>query len=173
MDRDPLRLVRMIRYAVTGIATALLLIEPVRQGEWQMVGIIVVIGLLGTLSIVRAWRQTLGTVTFTAFVLLSGFEALQGASPLVILLAIASALAAWDLHSFASRTREAGAVERASLLVRGHLMRLAAVAGLGLGLGGAARVIRLDYGVGVVVGLALLLAIGLSQAISHIRRESD
>jgi hypothetical protein len=45
--------------------------------------------------------------------------------------------------------------------------------GAGVGLAGMALIIRVDFGVGAIVLLGLILAFGLTRAVSYLRQQSD
>lgn len=170
---DPAQLIKVVSYGATAAATAALVAGPAFASAWRLSAAAAVIGGLSIVTIARNWGRPLGSTVFAAFVAVAGLGILEGAHPLWSLIGVSMALVAWDLHSFRLRVESVDAVGRPQRLLRKHLTRLGAVAALGFALGATALYLRVDYGVGTVVGLALLLVLGLSRVVAQIRRESD
>lgn len=171
--RDPFQVLKVVSYGATALASAALLVGAAVQGSWGTGLAVVAVGALAITTISKDWGRPLGAMVFASFVLLAGREVLGQVYPLWGLLAVTAAMIAWDLGSFRARLTIAGSVAHPEALVRKHLSRLAQVALVGFGLGAVGLFVRVDYGIGTVVGLALLLVLGLSQVIAHVRRESD
>lgn len=131
------------------------------------------LGLAWWYGWLRGWGWA-ASLALPAFVLaaVAGYW-LAGAPAGLMLVSIVAALLAWDLDHFAQRARSVDRVEAAAAIERSHLRRLAATNGVGLLLAGAALAIRLRFGFGVALLLALLAAWALSQVIGFMRRESD
>lgn len=107
--------------------------------------------------------------------------ALQSAAAAVLIavgggwpvLGLVTALVAWDLDQFVQRMRAAGRVDDARGQERRHIRRLLVVAGIGglLGAIGLGIEVRLSFGMALL--LAALATLGLSAAISFLRRQRD
>jgi hypothetical protein len=89
-----------------------------------------------------------------------------------MVIGVVTALTAWDLDHFSRRLQAADGVVGARSLEKRHLLRLAAVAGLGLLLAAAALGLRTRLGVGAAILLGLLAILGLSQVVRYLRHES-
>lgn len=91
----------------------------------------------------------------------------------LLLLSVVLALTAWDLDHFSRRLRSVGRIEKARSLKRRHIARLIGVDALSLILGGAALAVEIEFNFYMILLLALLAVIGLSQGIRRLRREGS
>jgi len=123
------------------------------------------------------------------FVFSAAYAAWKGSSPLLMLLVVVPALSAWDLDAMISRFQICrGGSPRCSKIVFGykktrpyhepgieqrHLIRLAAINGVGLILGASTQVIKLRFGFVVILVLSFVVILGLSQLVLYLRRSSD
>jgi hypothetical protein len=89
-----------------------------------------------------------------------------------MLVGLVSALSAWDLSAFASWLERVQSAEKAQMLLREHLRRLLVVDVVGVLLAGAALFIRLRLGLALMLLLATVLFLGVSRAVSFLRREA-
>lgn len=119
------------------------------------------------------WRTRFAGPTFAGFALVGGGGLLQGMPALFGLLTLAAALIAWDLHHYGERLAQVGRIEEESSLLWAHLRLLFGTVGVGLVLGGMGLLMRVDYGVGAILILGFVLALGLTQAVSYLRKQSD
>jgi hypothetical protein len=121
-------------------------------GQWPAVLASVVLGCLWLLG--REWRRdesaSIGLVAAT----LLAVAGLSWSLPAwAMLLTVAGALIAWDLHLFEAGLARAGRIEDTAMIIRRHLERLSAITVLSLVLGG--------LGLGIELRLSLLAALGL------------
>ncbi len=118
----------------------------------------------------RFWVRHLAFVGFLMLVVIAGSRGLNAALTLAGLL---TSLMAWNLAGFVQRMRAASRIEGAARLERMYLLRLGLVLFVGGVLAGLALTVRITLNFGVAFFLAILVVIGASQAVSHLRRESD
>jgi hypothetical protein len=123
-------------------------------------------------TVVRLVANMAGIV-LAGFAVLVAWGLLQNVSAPLMIVALAAALASWDLHYFRRRLAEAAHVVAPRPIVGAHLRRLALVVGGGSGLGLLALFVRIRYGMGMVVLLSVLALVGLSRAVAYVRRASD
>lgn len=93
--------------------------------------------------------------------------------PIHALIAGAAALSAWDLYHFKAWLDRADHINASAALVKTHIRRLGFAMGLGVLVGSVGLGIRLQYGLGTIMLLGLVLVLGLSRIIRFLRRESD
>jgi hypothetical protein len=156
--------------AIAGLSTAVGF--GLRQ-RWLEMAASLSFTVLALFSETTAWSDRLAGLVFAGYAVLGGFGLLLGIPPLFGLLTLAAALIAWDLHHYRQRLAGVARIEGEFALVRRHLRRLFITVGAGVGLGGLALLVQVDYGVGVIVVLGLILAFGLSRAVGYLRKESD
>ena len=169
----PSTLSKTFAFGSTAVATVSLIIGAALSGSWRTALGAAAVGVLSAVAISREWGRPVGGLSFAGLVSLAVGAVLAGTHPLWSLLGVTAALVSWDLHTFRSRLASVDTVTQPGVLVRKHLRRLAVVALIGFGLGAAAVLVRVNYGIATVVGLAVLAALGLSQVISQLRRDSD
>lgn len=87
-----------------------------------------------------------------------------------LLLSLVMLLVAWDLSEFSEHLARFDPSRVSPKLVQNHIIRLFYVAGVGLGLGGLALVIKLRLGFDIAVLLGLLVFVGLAGAVRFLRR---
>jgi hypothetical protein len=160
----------MIRVAIASIAAAGLVpaIAYGAAGRWgeALIGVALAGAWVGGLRRRVAWA---GSACFLGLVLLGGFGALSAVPSGWGLAGVVAALVAWDLSGFALVAQGAGKVVDEAALWRAHLRRLAAVAGGGLLLGGAALLVRAEIGFGWALLLGVVAVVALSRAIGSLR----
>lgn len=157
------------------LATSALALGYALGGLWNLTLVIVALGFLWLLGQTRhwGWMAFVGLVSFVGVAVIGlWFDLAAG----WMLLGTVMALAAWDLDHFAQRLRYVGwdetLAERRRELERRHLQRLLSVSGLGLLLAAVALGVRIRFNFGIAFLLGLVAVLGLSQAISFLRRES-
>lgn len=97
---------------------------------------------------------------------------LLDAGPAWMLVALISALTAWDLDAFGRWLRGCPAAGEALSLQRRHLQRTLALDLLALGLGLLALQLHIRLRLGVLILLGLILAVGLSRVVAALRRQA-
>jgi hypothetical protein len=80
-----------------------------------------------------------------------------------MLVAAVAALCAWDIAHYEQRRDEVSRVDSSDAMERQHLIRLAITAAGGLALGAAALLVRVNFGFGVAIVLAIVAVVLLSQ----------
>ncbi|MFP4345216.1 MAG: hypothetical protein ACLFU8_11020 [Anaerolineales bacterium] len=161
-----------LRSAAAVAAALTLALAYCLGGVWMGAGITGVLGLLWLLEQQKVTRpgRVWGSLLLLLYVgaaALGFWLELEG--PL-LLAGVVVALAAWDLESFVRRVRALPHLPVHETLARQHLGRLLFVstAGLILGLVALLAPIQLSFGLALVFGLLLFLA--LAQVIAFLRR---
>jgi hypothetical protein len=162
---------RGIIVATTTLATAALTVLFALDALWIWA---VGIALMGLLWLTESWHgliwvSTAGLLVFTTVVVMGAMFTL---SPFWLLSSQVAVLVAWDLDRFAHYLDGVTDLRDKTGLVKGHLGRLGAVAGLGWLLGVVALNVRLNFDFHWTLALGLMLVISLSGAIRHMRREN-
>ena len=121
----------------------------------------------------RSWRGRVAGITFAGYACLAGWGQFRAIAPAFGLITIAAALIGWDLHHYQQRLGQVERIEAESALIKAHLRRLLITVGAGVGLAGMALLVRVNYGVGAIVLLGLIVAFGLTRAVSYLRQQSD
>jgi hypothetical protein len=140
-------------------------------GEELLAPVVTILGILWLVAVQREW-QWVTTIALIGFVVGAAFAALKGFLPGLMLVVLVAVLSAWDLVSMLARF---GRVKKEAVeggIERRHLYRLAAVDGIGLLLGSAGLLLKLNLSFGVELLLGLVVAIGLSQLILYLRRSN-
>jgi hypothetical protein len=101
------------------------------------------------------------------FLAQAGLCALGRSGELWELISISWALAYWDLSAFRYRMRNAGRVDEPQLLFQRHLLYLFATMVVGLGLGIASVIVRIDGDFASALLLGIIVLAGLSQLLRH------
>jgi hypothetical protein len=136
--------------------------------EWY-VPVVALLGITWLVAVQRDW----GGVKTTAMVVFAAgaaFAAWKGFAPGLMLLVLLADLSAWDLLSMMVRFKR---IKREALepqIEARHLIRLAVVDGIGLLLGSAGMLMKINLNLGIEILLTLLAAFALSQLILHLRR---
>jgi hypothetical protein len=84
---------------------------------------------------------------------------------------LVAALSAWDLAAFADWLQGVQPADKAKALLRRHLGQLLIVDAVGLLLAGVALYVRLRLSLALLLLLGLVLILGVSRAVSFLRRE--
>ncbi len=150
-------------YLSLGAAVGLLAILCLWHHQWALGLAALAVGIAWGGAHWRGWRW-LPPVAFAALVALSAAGLWRQLPAAWLVVAVAAALAAWDLDSFAARLARFAPGPDHARLVKDHLVRLLLVVGAGIALGEVSLVIRLTLGLGVVMGLGLLAFLILTQA---------
>jgi len=88
-----------------------------------------------------------------------------------MLAGLVAALSAWDLAAFAAWLQGVEPADKAKPLVRRHLGQLLIIDAVGLLLAGVALQLRLRLSLALMLLLGLVLILGVSRAVSFLRRE--
>ncbi len=143
------------------------------SGNWPFLALLALLpGVAALLGHWRSWSW-LSALALTLFVGLAAAGVWLKAGPGWMLGGLIAALSAWDLSNWCRQLRAAGRVPDEVVLSRRHLGRLLAVDLVGLLLGGTALLLRLHFGLFWALVLGLLLIVGLTQAVSFLRQESE
>lgn len=112
------------------------------------------------------WISHAGFIVFLSGVCIGSFLDVQA---FVLLLAVSSTLAAWDLDNLHQRLTQTKNVQKRSSLIGDHLKRLLVVEVIGIGLGILSLIMTLQIRFGFILLLGLILIVGLSRAVSMVR----
>lgn len=145
------------RLAVTAnffLAPAVLALSFGLQGFWLGALAALGLGLGGWIG----WREEMEfwnpDIYFTAAMLLSAFGAFLGLMTILLVIAVAAALAGWDLFRFLERINQSGSSEQIEAFEKPHLARL----GFALLGGSVTALIVLSAQVQISFAVALVLA---------------
>lgn len=160
---------KLLTFGAVTLATLILVLVYLFEGRVDLAALAVTVSLIWLTGIWRGWEWS----AYLGFVALLGVAALGaglGMLPMGMLVAVIATLIAWDLHRFLFRVGSADYVIDALNLQRIHLNRLAIVAGVGLALGILALTIELNLGLGWIILMGLIVAIGLSWIVGFVKR---
>jgi hypothetical protein len=135
---------------------------------WPVTAIIVVVGLFWILAQRQNWNW-MASLGLVFFLLSSSAGVWLGLPSGALLFSLVAALCAWDLQQFIQRTRDA---HLHASTQRRHVQRLIVVASSGLLFSAIALLIQVQIALGGALALGLISILGLSRAISFMRRES-
>lgn len=153
-------------------ATVLLIIGYGLNARWLALLVSLVLGLLWLFGQRRGWTWTasLGLAGSVGTAALATLSSLSAAWTLPGIIAV---LVAWDLDRFAHHLRTMPHVEGVDELRRAHMRRLFLVAGVGALPATVALLVHVQLAFGWIFFLALLAVIGISRAVSALRRASE
>lgn len=171
-DSPLLNRLRLSIYGAVAVSALLLAISFALQDGWAEAAVSLVVGALGLLVEQARWARRLAGLVFVGFVILAGVSTFGG-NYAWGLVAVASALVAWDLHHLRRRLGAVELIPEGSALVRRHLQRLLTAVGGGLALGVVGLFLQVNYGIGPAVVAGLVLVIALSRLVKFLRTESD
>lgn len=160
---------RRLALASLGASAAVLAAGFVASGAEILV---LPVGILAALGLVGEGRRSAWTPNLW-FLAQTGLCALIRPAPVWALSAISGALAYWDLSAFDRRLAKAGRLEMPGLLLRRHLLFLAAGLALGAGLGFAALSAKIDPSFAGALLFGLVALTGLSQLLRRAQAPSD
>ena len=152
------------------VAVAALSIAFALGGLPEAILVIMLIGVLWLFANLRNIRG-LEFLLLLLFTIAAASLSWLNAPSWAPMVAVIAALGAWDLDHFLQRLKIAAHKGADPRLGVQHLRRLGMVEGCGLLLGLAALITRFQIGFWGGVGLALLIAFGLSRLIVYIKRE--
>jgi hypothetical protein len=163
---------RRVLALTVGLATLGLAIAFALELRW---GGVAAVGVVGLFWLAEAWHglpwaSTLGLLCFTA---LAAAGVMLGLSALCLLSSLVAALVAWDLGAFARYLDDVADVRDGAQLLKSHLGRLGAVAGLGWLLGAVALGLRFDLDFTWALALGLLVVVSLGWAMSRMGSEGE
>jgi hypothetical protein len=166
MNRSQWIMYGCIAFASFGLALGFTL-----SGRELLAPVVTILGVMWLVAVRRDWHlvTTFAIMVFTAG---TAYAVWKGVLPGVILLVLAADLSAWDLIAMLARFKQVKkeAVEQG---IEGkHLTRLAAVNGIGLLMGSAGLLLKLNLSFGVEILLGVIAAISLSQLVLRLRRSS-
>ncbi len=131
------------------------------------------IGILAVLWLFGYWRgwEWVASLAVVGYTGMAAAGSLSGLGSGWMVGGLVAALCAWDLHRFVLCLRSVERVEAEGALERRHLQRLLAVAGLGLLLAAIALTVEIRLSFLFALLLGTLAVLGLSRAVSFLRRE--
>ncbi len=163
------------RWAAVGCITASSLALPI--GYTQIVPLpaslfFLLLGAAWLFALLRGWNAAASPL-LAVFSLAAAYGAWKGFSPLLMLFALTTALSAWDLDHMLQRYNQVKPDAIQPGIIRRHLLRLAAVDGLGMLLGGTALLIQVHFSFILAIILGLVVFIALSQVVLYLRRSGS
>lgn len=153
------------------LATITLVAAYALTALWIPAGLI----LLLSLPWVIGWRTRvtwMAPFTTGMYVTAAAVGGWLDLNPWLLVIGFTAALSAWDLDAFARQLEDVDAVEEERVLKGRHLRRLLVVDGLGLLSAAVALAVRVNLSFTLALALALIVLVGVSRAISFVRRES-
>ena len=150
------------------LASGALALGAALGDQWLWGGLPLVLGGLWFIALRRGWRWV-SPVGLALTVAAAAAGVYLGLEPGMMLLGVAGGLVAWDLQSFGHSLEGVRFVKGTRNLERRHLLRLLAVAALGLlvAVVSLGIEVRLSFGLLMVTGLLLML--GIAQVIRLLR----
>jgi hypothetical protein len=158
-----------VSVAVAGVALATGY-ALARRPIWT--GVIAVAALLWLLLQSRGSAK-LGELGLIAGVSAAGIGVLFDVGAGWMLVGLVATLTAWDLAAFSVWLQDCPTADEARALVRVHLQRLLVADALGLALALVALQLRVRPRLGILLLLGLVLAVGLSQLVRYLRRQTE
>ncbi len=138
-------------------------------GEEVLAPAITILGILWLVSIHRQWK-VISSLALAIIVIAAAYGVWKGYSPGLMLFVLVAALSTWDLDAMLDRFRQVKPEALEPGIEKRHLLRLAAVDGSGLLLGGIALVMRIHFSLGIGLILGLVLFVGITQIVLYLRR---
>lgn len=162
-------------YAGIALAALALLTGFGLAGLWWGAAATAVVTALWAAGHARRWRWA-APVGLFVLLLVTAIGVVIGLAPGWGIVAVASALAAWEFDYFwrvldgAKHAERRLRVERRDLLVERHRRRVLTVCLAGALLAGAATLIQIQFGFGLALLLAVISLAGISRAVHFLRR---
>ena len=154
-----------------GLVAVFLCVPFMSRGAWLQAGLTLVLVAGWGLAVWR--RSRLFNLVFACLAALIAHAAASPFPAIIPLTAFTLSLVAWDLSEFSVRLREYEIPPAAIRLIRSHLERVLAIAGIGLLLGNLALLLRFRLSFEVTILTGLLIFLGLAQIIRFLRSLSD
>ncbi len=145
-----------------GIATICLASAFGLSGHWLFALIIALLGIFWWFG----WYRKLLGVSWLYLVANSLFCVLGvwiNINPIWLVFGLLTSLSAWDLDRFDQRLKQIDRIALERVVIRKHLLRLGAVNVVGLVIGSAALLVRINLDLGWILILGLITVLGLSQ----------
>ncbi len=161
---------RLLAVCAVAVATLVLLLVYLLTDRVDLATLAVGVGLVWFLGVWRGWTWS-ANVGLVGLAAAAALGAWLGMSPTGMLVALIVALIAWDLHRFWLRLGSVDYIIDVSDLQKIHLRQLAIVAGVGLVLGILALNLELNLGLGWVILIGLVVALGLSWIVGFVRQK--
>lgn len=138
-------------------------------GLWLWAGLWLTFALLWLIEQRPNGLPGTGTLALIVYVSAAAAGYLSGFQPALMLSGVVAALSAWDLDRFRRRLADVKLAGDRQLMERRHLVKLAAVAGLGTLLPGLGFLVRVQFSFGVIAALTLLIVFALSRIAAAFR----
>lgn len=157
--------------SLTGAAGGLALLAAAKS-EWGLALATLVIGAVwgGAYHLGYRWLSPLAFVALTICAAAGVWHSLPAAGLVIV---VAVALAAWDLHGLAARLSRFEPRPDQIQLVKNHLRRLLTICGLGIILGEAAITLHFAWSMEAVAGLGIVSVLLLLLALRLLDRDAD
>lgn len=165
--------VMLLVYVAIAASGGLLAAAFAAESQWAYAAICILLVGAGVLAEEVTKVRALNAAAFAGIVFMAMLLVWRGNSAVLPLLATTLALAAWDLHAFRQRLTSVDALPTARAHTHEHLRRLGLTLALGFALGLLGLWARVETSTGLVAGLIMLAAIGLTGAVGFLRRASD
>lgn len=163
----------MRRLAVTRslslvLAAAALLGSFVGRGDWFIVPALAALAALWYLlrKYPLLWRSS---AMLICYVMLAAASMLAGSTPILLIIGVAAALAAWDLMNFGEILSIAASPDHAWRLTRAHAWSLALALMLGLMAGALASLAPFELPFAVTALLAIVMVASLAEVLRRAR----
>lgn len=135
---------------------------------------------LAALALGAAWlalevreRQTAVSLFFLLFVGFAVYGSVQNLATPIMLLAVCTNLAAWDLSRFYVRIKDEADDDARRVMEKNHLQKLGVTVGTGLALGLIPMIIRLPLNFVVFAGIVLVALMLLRRSVLSLRGENQ
>jgi hypothetical protein len=151
------------------LATFALVSGYILSGQESLTPVLVIAGALWLIAFHRQWAG-INTLAFVIMMIAAGYGVLLSCPAGLMLIALVSAISAWDLDAMIDRFHQVKPEALEAGIERKHLSRLAIVDTISLVLGGAALVIRIHFSLAIGLILGLVLFAGASQIVIYLRR---
>jgi hypothetical protein len=155
---------RILLYVSAAISSFLLMIGYLLAGQFSLGIVFFGIDILWIFGLTRRWDW----VSAAGLCVVLGGAAwgiYLGVMPVLPFFAVIFSLLAWDLEHFAARLRLASSEDDIAGMERRHLLRLAAVAGIGGGLSVVALMMRVKTAFELMVVLVFLGVWGIGRVV--------
>ncbi len=163
---------KWLAYGSIAIAALGLAVGCTLAGKELLAPVVTILGIVWMVAVMRQWF-VVSEIAMVIFISGAVYGTWQGFLPGLMLVVLVASLSAWDLVSMLARFKK---VKRESIgegIERRHLIRLAAVDGLGLVSGAAGLLIRTRLNFVMIVLLGLIVAIGLSQLLFRLQQSRE
>lgn len=152
--------------------TLILTLSYAGINRWTAAQACIAVGLLGLAA--QHWKwPAITSLAFFFFTVMSAMGIILQLKIIWMLIAVTSALMAWDFEYFTRRMARTKRVDKALDIEWEHIKRTALVAAAGLGLGALAISAELNIKFGWMVLLAVASVYGVTRIVKYMKEEND